>query len=75
MSDKVCYLFSCPRFGSCERHRGGACATRAADYSSTTGPSPEVLPGECTPENDFTYYLPDSWTRRKQFRARMGLEA
>lgn len=71
--DRVCYQFSCPRFGSCERHRGGACSTRAADYSSTTGPAPEVLPGECTLENGFLLYVPDSWTRRKLFRERMGL--
>ncbi|SDB83512.1 hypothetical protein GA0111570_104151 [Raineyella antarctica] len=74
MTERVCYLFSCPRFGTCERHRGGACSTRAADYSSTLGPADEILPGECTPEQGFPFYLPDSWTRRKLFRERMGLE-
>lgn len=75
MTERVCYLFSCPKFGSCERSRGHGCATRVATDVAADGTPGEVLPGECTTDNGFPLYLPDAWTRRKQFRTRMGLDA
>ncbi len=72
MDDRICYDFFCPKFGSCVRARGKGCAVREQEYTLPDGRSSQVQPGECTKDNGFALYSPDSWARRQEFRARMG---
>lgn len=51
--EAVCYEFVCSQYPKCRRARGKGCSVEWDDT-----PENQILPGQCTRENGYPFFLP-----------------